>query len=87
MEITNNQSYYINPNTRTLTSNLKNTAVSNSSIHDIMSDKLCPVEDMMNVLKTPINLAASSRVNRQSNSVTIAAGSTRYGKCIIIFTA
>lgn len=74
MEISNNQSYYINPNTRTLTCNLKNTAVSDYSIHDLMSDKLRPVEDMMKVLKTPINLASSSRMNRQSNSVDIAAG-------------
>ena len=76
MQITNNQSFYINPNTRTLTTNLKNTGSSDKAVFGMMSDQLNPVEDLEAVLKTPMKLASSSSINRQSNSVTIAAGST-----------
>ena len=76
MEISNNQSYYINPNTRQLTSNVKNTVIKDrEAFNGSMQNLLNPVEDLVQVLKTPIKLAERSSLNRQRNSVDIASGS------------
>ncbi|MDE5931595.1 MAG: hypothetical protein K2H40_03795 [Lachnospiraceae bacterium] len=75
MEISNNQSWYINPNTRALTSNRKNTEIKDrEAFNGSMQNLLNPIEDLAQVLKTPIRLADSSFLNRQSNSVSIASG-------------
>ncbi len=66
----------INPNTRGLTSNYKNTAIKDKETYnEAMSQHLLnPVEDLVQVLKTPIKLAKSSSLSRQNNSVNIAEG-------------
>lgn len=69
-----NTSSYINLNTRSLTSNIKNTAVKDKTSLGFMSDQLNPVEDLEKVLKTPINLSNSTNINRADNSVSLAAG-------------
>ena len=75
MEILNNQSWYINPNNRTVTSNIKNTAVKDwKTVKETMFDKMEPVKDMMTVIKTPMNLTKRTSVNRTANFVNIAAG-------------
>ena len=76
MEISNNQSWYVNPNTRQVTSNIKNTAIKDrEAFNGSMQNLLNPVEDLVQVLKTPIKLAERSSLNRQGNSVDIASGS------------
>lgn len=67
-------SYYINPNSRSLTSNIKNTAVKDREALNFMFDQMQPVEDLIKVLKTPINLAESTSINKAANSINIAAG-------------
>lgn len=69
-------SCYINPNTRGLTSNYRNTIIKDKEAYDgVMSQHLLnPVEDLVQVLKTPIKLAKSSSLSRQNNSVNIAEG-------------
>ena len=48
MEISNNQSYYINPNTRLFTSNVKNTAIKDREVfNDSMQNLLNPIEDLV----------------------------------------
>ena len=75
MEISNNQTWYINPNNRALTSNIKNTEIKDrEAFKECIQKPLRPVEDLVSVLKTPINLADATSVNRQVNSVTIAEG-------------
>lgn len=75
MEISNNQSCYVNPNTRQLTSNVKNTAIKNrEAFNGSMQNLLNPVENLVQVLRTPIKLAERSSLNRQSNSINIASG-------------
>lgn len=75
MEISNNQSCYVNPNTRQLTSNAKNTAIKNrEAFNGSMQNLLNPVENLVQVLKTPIKLAEKSSLNRQSNAINIASG-------------
>lgn len=75
MEISNNQSCYVNPNTRQITSNLKNAAIKNrEAFNGSMQNLLNPVENLVQVLKTPIKLAEKSSLNRLSNSVNIASG-------------
>ena len=76
MEISNNQSWYVNSNTRQVTSNIKNTAIKDrEAFNGSMQNLLNPVEDLVQVLKTPIKLAERSSLNRQRNSVDIASGS------------
>ncbi len=75
MEISNNQSCYVNPNTRQLTSNVKNAAIKNrEAFNGSMQNLLNPVENLVQVLRTPIKLAERSSLNRQSNSINIASG-------------
>ncbi len=75
MEISNNQSWYVNPNTRQLTSNIKNTAIKDrEAFNGSMQNLLNPIEDLAQVLRTPIRLADRSSLNRQSNSINIASG-------------
>lgn len=69
-----NKSSYVNINTRSLTSNIKNTAVKDKTALKFMSDQLKPVEDLEKVLKTPINLGDSTNINRNDSSVSLAAG-------------
>lgn len=69
-------SYYVNPNNRTLTSNIKNTQVYDKSALAAISKTLRPVDDMVQVLKTPINLADETTVNRRSNSINLALGAS-----------
>ena len=67
-------SYYINPNTRALTSNYKNTVIKDKEAYNgAMSQHLLnPVEDLAQALKTPIKLAKGASLSRQNNSVNIA---------------
>ncbi len=75
MEISNKQSWYVNPNTRYVTSNVKNTAIKDrEAFNGSMQNLLNPVEDLVQVLKTPIKLADRSSLNRKSNSINIASG-------------
>ncbi len=78
MDITNQRSYqgswYVNPNTRTLTSDINNTKIKDRKAFGCMQRLLRPVEDMVQVIRTPIRLADRTSVNRAANSVTIAAG-------------
>jgi hypothetical protein len=75
MEILNNQSWYINPNNRTVTSNIKNTAVKDwETVKETMFDKMEPVEDVIATLKTPLDLAESTSINKAANSVNLAVG-------------
>lgn len=69
-------SYYINPNTRGLTSNYKNTVIKDKEAYNgVMSQHLLnPVEDLVQVLNTPIKLAKSASLSSQNNSVNIAEG-------------
>ncbi|MCH5256544.1 MAG: hypothetical protein J1D87_04585 [Lachnospiraceae bacterium] len=67
-------SYYINPNTRSLTSNKNKTAIKDKEALDFMFDRMRPVEDLITVLKTHINLAERTFVNKASNSINLAAG-------------
>lgn len=75
MDISNNQSWYVNPNNRQVTSNLKNTAIKDrEAFNGSMQRLLKPVENLAQVLRTPIKLAEKSSINRQSNTINIAAG-------------
>ena len=76
VEMMQSISSYINPNTRGLTSNYKNTAIKDKETYNkAMSQHLLnPVEDLVQVLKTPIKLAKSSSLSRLNNSVNIAEG-------------
>lgn len=67
-------SSYINPNTRALTSNYKNTVIKDKEAYNgAMSQHLLnPVEDLVQALKTPIKLAKGASLSRQNNSVNIA---------------
>lgn len=67
-------SYYINPNARTLTTDIRNTGAKDKKALEFMSDHLNPVEDIVKALNTPINLADSITINKEENSVNIAAG-------------
>ena len=69
-------SSYINPNTRVLTSNYKNTVIKDKEAYNgAMSQHLLnPVEDLAQALKTPIKLAKGASLSRQNNSVNIAEG-------------
>lgn len=66
-------SCYVNGNTWTLTSNIKNTSITKESAA-FMTDILRPVEDMEKILKTPMNLASKTSVNTVTNSLNIAEG-------------
>lgn len=71
----NEISYYVNPNNWSLTSDIKNTKIEDrEAFEESMQSLLTPVEDMVSVLKTPMNLAASTSINKSGNSVTIAEG-------------
>lgn len=54
-------SYYVNPNTRGLTSNYKNTIIKDKEVYnDAMSQHLLnPIEDLVQALETPAELANS----------------------------
>ena len=67
-------SCYINPNTRSLTSNKSNTVIKDQEALEFIFDQMRPVEDLITVLKTPINLAESTSINKAANSINIAAG-------------
>ena len=69
-----NTSYYVNPNTRTLTTSIKNTEVSDRSYFDSVQMKLRPVDDMQRVLSSPIKLAGKTYLSRATNSINIAEG-------------
>lgn len=75
MDISNNQPWYVNPNNRQITSNLKNTAIKDrEAFNGSMQRLLKPIENLAQVLRTPIKLAEKSSINRQSNTINIAAG-------------
>ena len=69
-------SSYINPNTRALTSNYKNTVIKDKEAYNgaMLQHLLNPVEDLAQALKTPIKLAKGASISRQNNSVNIAEG-------------
>lgn len=53
----------------------KNTAVKDwETVKETMFDEMEPVEDLMTAIKTPMNLAESTSINRAANSVNIAVG-------------
>lgn len=69
-------SYYVNPNTWGLTSNLRNTAIKDQSTNkEFMSNLLRPVENIAENLKKPIKLADKSSFDKLNNSLDIALGS------------
>lgn len=75
MDISNNQSWYVNPNIRQVTSNKKNTIIKDrEAFNGSMQNLLNPVENLAQVLRTPIKLAEKSSLNRQSNTINIASG-------------
>lgn len=75
MDISNNQSWYVNLNIRQVTSNKKNTIIKDrEAFSGSMQNLLNPVENLAQVLRTPIKLAEKSSINRQSNTINIAAG-------------
>lgn len=75
MEISDNQSWYINPNNRTLTSDIRNTAVKDwETVKETMFDEMRPVEDKIATVKIPLNLAESTSINRAANSANLAVG-------------
>ena len=67
-------SFYVNPNNRTLTTDIKNTVVSDRSMYETLSNKLRPVDDLQEVLTTPIKLAAKTSIDTGSNSINLAEG-------------
>lgn len=70
-------SYYINPNTQGITSNISNTAIKGKDTNkQAMSNLLRPVENLVDSLKTPMKLAASSSLDRRNNSVNIGLGAS-----------
>lgn len=75
MDIKGN-SYYVNPNNRTLTTDIKNTAVSEQSMYASIQKTLRPVDDMQEVLMNPIKLASRTVVNTRSNSISFAEGAS-----------
>lgn len=75
MDISNNQSWYVNPNIRQVTSNKKNTVIKDrEAFNGSMQNLLNPTENLAQVLRTPIKLAEKSSLNRQSNTINIASG-------------
>lgn len=75
MDISNNQSWYVNPNIRQVTSNKKNTIIKDrEAFNSSMQNLLNPVENLAQVLRTPNKLAEKSSLNRQSNTINIASG-------------
>lgn len=75
MNINTSTSYYINPNTRQLTSNIKNTALKDKEASDFMFDKLRPVKEISAALATPLNLADETFIDKTNNALYIAEGS------------
>lgn len=65
--------YYVNPNTWGLTTDIKNTIIKNPETFNPQR-LLNPIDDMMQVLSTPISLAKSPFFSKQSNSINIAEG-------------
>lgn len=75
MGISNNQSWYVNPNIRQVTSNKKNIIIKDrEAFNASMQNLLNPVENLAQVLRTPNKLAEKSSLNRQSNTINIASG-------------
>lgn len=75
MEIKGN-SYYINPNNRTLTTDIKNTVVSEQSMYESIQKTLRPVDDMQEVLMNPIKLSGRTNINSRNNSINLAEGAS-----------
>lgn len=71
MNISGN-TYYVNPNNWTLTTNLKDTEISDNSTFRAMSMQLRPVDDMEKVLSTPIKLAGKTYLDKAGNSVSLS---------------
>ena len=69
-------SYYVNPNTRTLTTDIKNTVVSDSSMYSTFQAKLRAVDDLQEVLTNPIKLANKTSVDTRRNSLFLAEGAS-----------
>ena len=67
-------SFYVNPNNRTLTTDIKNTVVSDKSMYATLSNKLRPVDDLQVVLTTPIKLAGKTSIDTRRNSINLAEG-------------
>lgn len=73
MNISNLTSCCINPHTRSLTSNIKNTAGMDKTVADFMLDKLRPVQSVPDA-NTPFKLAEETSVDKASNALFIAKG-------------
>lgn len=67
-------SFYVNPNNRTLTTDIKNTGVSDKSMYATLNNKLRPVDDLQEVLTTPIKFAAKTSIDTRRNSINLAEG-------------
>ena len=76
INVNGNNSYYVNPNNRTLTRNIKNTSLSDKSDYELFQKKLRPVDDLELILKSPIKLANRTSVNRAANSVILSEGAS-----------
>ena len=76
MNISNLTSCYVNPYTRSVTSNIKNTYVPEGVELDFMFDKLRPIDDVVAGLKEPLKLADEFYVNKSSNELYISKGTT-----------
>ena len=69
--------WWINPNTRTVTSNFKNAIIKDKDAFEeagMQQHLLRPVEDWIQVRKKPIKFADKPSLNRLENSVNIAPG-------------
>ncbi len=69
-------SYYININTKSLTTNLNNTKVKDRSTYEFMSEQLCPVDNLNDILKQPIQLSDTTTYNKMTNSLQLSQGAT-----------
>lgn len=75
MNINTSTSCYINPNTRQLTSNRKNTVLKDPAASQFMWDKLRPIHDIAAALDIPLNLADETFIDKTNNALYIAEGS------------
>lgn len=70
-------SFYINPNSKTLTTNLNNAKLFEKETFSAIGQNLLrPVEDVMAAVKTPMNLAEQFFVQKRTNTISIALGTS-----------
>ena len=74
MNISNLTSCCINPHTRSVTSNIKNTYVADDTQLDFMWDKLRPIGDIVPDANSSLKLAEKTSIDKSSNALYIAKG-------------